>query len=268
MIFPRHPCATSQDEFINRKLKTGGADPVYSCRSVANSDTKLCGTSVSSTSTRPPKRLFASGRGCSLPDRIRIRHRLGEPATRPRAGRDLPTRFGMGLPRRRPARLPAYRIGTLALPGRGILSRPPGPPDSIKPEVTRGLSADVVIEEPGTGRVTHRPGIGTGTIGSGLPIQSRPPGIPGEWWDRPGPPHLLGNSKVRSWEYPDLNAAVELLQNCKLYIGTDSGVSHLAALAGARSLIFRDSNSGSTGLHPANGSHEPTGNTTILPPEA
>lgn len=38
----------------------------------------------------------------------------------------------------------------------------------------------------------------------------------------------------------DTDAAIELLQSCRLYVGTDSGNSHLAATVGARMLIFRE----------------------------
>jgi hypothetical protein len=38
----------------------------------------------------------------------------------------------------------------------------------------------------------------------------------------------------------DTDAAIELLQNCKLYVGTDSGTSHLAAEVGAKMLLFRE----------------------------
>jgi hypothetical protein len=37
----------------------------------------------------------------------------------------------------------------------------------------------------------------------------------------------------------DTEAAVELLQNCRLYVGTDTGTSHLAATIGADMLVFR-----------------------------
>lgn len=46
----------------------------------------------------------------------------------------------------------------------------------------------------------------------------------------------------------DTAAAVELLRNCKLYIGQDSGNSHLAAAVGARMLVFRETSSGSRDL--------------------
>lgn len=43
----------------------------------------------------------------------------------------------------------------------------------------------------------------------------------------------------------DTDAAVELLQHCKLYIGTDSGASHLASTVGAPMLIIgRDDSTG------------------------
>jgi hypothetical protein len=37
----------------------------------------------------------------------------------------------------------------------------------------------------------------------------------------------------------DTDAAVELLQNCRLYIGSDTGTSHLAATIGTPMLVFR-----------------------------
>jgi hypothetical protein len=43
----------------------------------------------------------------------------------------------------------------------------------------------------------------------------------------------------------DTDAAIELLQNCKLYVSTDCGASHLAATVGAPMLIFRETKSGS-----------------------
>jgi FkbM family methyltransferase len=38
----------------------------------------------------------------------------------------------------------------------------------------------------------------------------------------------------------DTDAAIELLQGCRLYVGTDSGGSHLAAAVGAPMLVFRE----------------------------
>src|SRR5690606_22428800 len=36
----------------------------------------------------------------------------------------------------------------------------------------------------------------------------------------------------------DCDAAIELMQNCRLYIGTDSGASHLASTVGCPMLVF------------------------------
>lgn len=38
----------------------------------------------------------------------------------------------------------------------------------------------------------------------------------------------------------DCDAAIELMQNCRLYIGTDSGASHLASTVGCPMLVFRE----------------------------
>ncbi len=48
----------------------------------------------------------------------------------------------------------------------------------------------------------------------------------------------------------DTDAAVELLQNCRLYVGTDSGNSHLASTVGCEMLLFREEQSGSRNLVP------------------
>jgi hypothetical protein len=45
---------------------------------------------------------------------------------------------------------------------------------------------------------------------------------------------------IRSWDYGDASAVVELLQECALYIGTDTGTSHLAAFCSTPAIIFRD----------------------------
>lgn len=46
----------------------------------------------------------------------------------------------------------------------------------------------------------------------------------------------------------DTDASIETVQNARLYIGTDSGASHLAAAAGANMLLFRETRSGSRDL--------------------
>lgn len=48
----------------------------------------------------------------------------------------------------------------------------------------------------------------------------------------------------------DTDAAVELLQNCRLYLGTDSGASHLAAAVGAKMLVTRTDGSFNRDLRP------------------
>ena len=48
-----------------------------------------------------------------------------------------------------------------------------------------------------------------------------------------------------SWDHPDGETAgtVDLLQHCRLYVGTDSGVSHLAAMLDTPMLVFRKQSS-------------------------
>ncbi len=43
-----------------------------------------------------------------------------------------------------------------------------------------------------------------------------------------------------SSDYADTDAAIELLQNCRLFVGSDTGTAHLAATVGADMLVFRE----------------------------
>jgi hypothetical protein len=43
---------------------------------------------------------------------------------------------------------------------------------------------------------------------------------------------------LKSWTYGDTDADVEMLKNCRLYIGTDSGVSHMAAFLRVPMILF------------------------------
>jgi len=45
---------------------------------------------------------------------------------------------------------------------------------------------------------------------------------------------------VHSGDWAETSASVELLESCKLYIGSDSGISHLASLVGCRMIVFRE----------------------------
>jgi hypothetical protein len=48
----------------------------------------------------------------------------------------------------------------------------------------------------------------------------------------------------------DTDAAIELMRHCRLYIGTDTGISHLAAEVGCPMLLFRETHCGSRDLTP------------------
>ncbi len=53
----------------------------------------------------------------------------------------------------------------------------------------------------------------------------------------------IENSSVNSWDYEDnANAVIELLSNCKLYLGLDTGVSHLASFMSVPMIVFSHSN--------------------------
>lgn len=49
----------------------------------------------------------------------------------------------------------------------------------------------------------------------------------------------LDGQEFHTGDYPDTDAAVELLQSCRLFVGSDSGAAHLASTVGAPMLVFR-----------------------------
>ena len=52
----------------------------------------------------------------------------------------------------------------------------------------------------------------------------------------------LSQSRVNSWDYDDnASAVIELFSNCKLYLGLDTGVSHLAAFMSIPMIVFSHS---------------------------
>lgn len=60
----------------------------------------------------------------------------------------------------------------------------------------------------------------------------------------------LKNSKVNSWDYEDNSGAViEMLLNCKLYLGLDTGTSHLASFMSTPMIIFSDANPNLYDIH-------------------
>lgn len=65
----------------------------------------------------------------------------------------------------------------------------------------------------------------------------------------------------------DTDAAIESLQNCRLYIGTDTGASHLAATVRCPMAVFRTAKGNSRDLFPQMEQRNP-GQVTILPPTA
>lgn len=53
----------------------------------------------------------------------------------------------------------------------------------------------------------------------------------------------LSKSKINSWDYFDnLSAIIEMLQNCKLYVGLDTGVSYIACFMNIPTIIFSHAN--------------------------
>jgi ADP-heptose:LPS heptosyltransferase len=59
----------------------------------------------------------------------------------------------------------------------------------------------------------------------------------------------LAGQACHSADY-DTDATIELVQNARLYLGTDTGISHLVSTIGADMLLFRETASGSRDLTP------------------
>lgn len=98
---------------------------------------------------------------------------------------------------------------------------------------TRGLRADVVFGVRKRDLAAHRNWLHWRRLSEGARAAGFSFAVVGARdtsFDLPG-------QIAHSGDY-DTDAAIELLQNCRLYIGTDSGASHLAAAVGAPMLII------------------------------
>jgi hypothetical protein len=111
----------------------------------------------------------------------------------------------------------------------------PGPDIDITPKIIRRLDVDICI---GTRRremcpdknYQHYPAIADYLNKRGITfaiIGNRETSFP------------LTGMKYMSGDYDDLNSAIELLQNCKLYVGQDSGGAHLASLCKGSDMIVQ-----------------------------
>jgi len=78
--------------------------------------------------------------------------------------------------------------------------------------------------------------------------------------------HDLGGQQFHTGDF-DTDAAIEALKNCRLYVGTDTGVSHLAATVGVPMLVFRTELGSSRDLTPQMIQRNP-GRVTVLPASA
>lgn len=105
-----------------------------------------------------------------------------------------------------------------------------------KPRVTRGFSTDVVLapryRKYGEHRnFEHWHKVAVGLAAAGLHTMA----IGAEETSVPNLP-----IDDASWRYDSLDACLEMMQNCKLVLCTESGMAHLAALAGAPLAIIYD----------------------------
>jgi hypothetical protein len=107
-----------------------------------------------------------------------------------------------------------------------------------KPRWIRGLKTDIVIgarlrQHVPERNFHHWQAVVDGLIAEGLSVSV----VGREEVTVP-----ISGLQIRSWDYDDLDAAIELLQNCRLFLGTDSGVTHMAVLAGVPILVFHSQN--------------------------
>jgi hypothetical protein len=107
---------------------------------------------------------------------------------------------------------------------------------SLVPAVVRGLSTDVVL---GVRSRQYKPARNWSyweCLAKSLSSDGYSIGLVGQ----KGTSQDLVSATVRAWDWgDDPSASIELLSNCRLYIGTDSGASHLAAFCSAPSLVFQ-----------------------------
>lgn len=142
-----------------------------------------------------------------------------------RAGTDRQLRDWPEIERRYPGYRPVQGGNTMLSQETLVLN--PGGEIPLKPK-TRGLKVDVCIGTRKRGMAVeknweHWAAVGRALQAAGLSVAvigTREMSYPIEGAELSG-------------DYGDVDAAVELLQNCKLFIGPDSGSAHLATLAPA-----------------------------------
>jgi hypothetical protein len=125
-----------------------------------------------------------------------------------------------------------------------VVDPPPRPPFApfasmvfaLAPRQRRGLLCDVVLGARRRGWQPDRNWPHWDTLAGRLVAAGYSVGLIGKRdtsFDVPA-------ARLRAWEEgDDADANVELLQSCRLYVGTDTGTSHLAAFVSVPSLIFR-----------------------------
>ena len=104
------------------------------------------------------------------------------------------------------------------------------------PKIKRGLHADIVIAPRYRKHGEHRnfqhwATVAEALLGQGYDVAAI--GMKETSVDIPGLTEY-------SWDYDSLDASLELIQNCRLVVTTESGMGHLAVLAGAPLKIIYD----------------------------
>lgn len=127
------------------------------------------------------------------------------------------------------ARFPGYTLvqsGGLTMPQERRCVRP-GERIPFKPKC-RGLYADVCIGTRSRGLLPENNWQGCHSIAAAL----RARGLTYATIAHPSVGYHLDGEACMSGDYPDIDAAIELIQNCKFYFSQDSGCAHLASTVG------------------------------------
>jgi len=108
------------------------------------------------------------------------------------------------------------------------------PPFEVVPCRLRGLHVDVLLgarrRQKGRGRNwPHWQSLAHGIVAAGLEF-----GVIGS----KGESYHVEGSKHNSWDFEDDDATVEMLSNCRVFVGTNSGTTHLATFLSVPTIEF------------------------------
>lgn len=112
-------------------------------------------------------------------------------------------------------------------------------PVDLQPVVKRDLKADIVLGCRKRAYNPHKNWIHWGTVVRAFKAAGYTVGLVGS-----KPTSFdIEEADVRAWQFgidADTNANIELIKNAKVYIGTDTGTTHLASMCNTPMIVFKD----------------------------